>query len=448
MPLRLLLFIFILSASLLIGRFITNDFIGAALIRYGTDEASRNAAVSYAGSNPEMLAARARFLLYRTDPARPADAVRDLQKAAQLSPHDYRYHLELGRAFAMNGDNARAEQALQKAVITAPNYFETHWMLANFFLRAGKTEETVNAFRRALELSGGRKGTPDRNAAMSAYAALASLIASDSSLLTRVTPSDAVSQSYAAAFLADTGALDQALTLWRELPQSEPASYRSLLFRLLDRAQHLRRFNDAHEVWRKFLQMDSSEAAQNYGQPDELIFNAGFEQPAISEKYPDMAFAQTGFDWIIRLHPEVRVRRDGLRRHTGAQSLRLTFNAVMHTEFQEVSQLIPVEPSQMYQLKCFVRTERMPDRDMPFLELRDAASEAAPAVRVNVPGGNHDWRELALEFITLPNAQAMRLTIRSPLQTIFSATNQGELWLDDFTLEKMKRAGDGKTISQ
>jgi cytochrome c-type biogenesis protein CcmH/NrfG len=438
MPLRLSVFILVLFVSFFTGRFIINDFVSTALILYGQDEASHHLAVGYYGGNPETKAALARFLLYRAEPARPADAAKELQRAVWLSPRDFRYHLELGRALEMNGDVANAESEFQKVVGLAPAHFESHWTLANFFLRAGKNENAVQSFRRALELSGGG-GTPDRNAALSAYAALASLLANNPETLQRITPPDAASQSYAAAFLADTGSLDAAITLWQQLPPDEPASYRSLIFRLLDRAQSAGRFRDAQAIWQKFLQMESEKLPFDFlpSPPGELIFNPGFEKPFIGDKYPDMAFAKTGFDWIVRPHPEVRVRRDAVTKHSGEHSLHLTFNALMRSEFREASQLIPVEPARSYRLKFFARTERLPESDAPFVELRDAASGGTFNARLSLPGESNDWRELRLEFTTPKDIQAVRLTICSPIQTRFSAASPGELWLDDFSVESL-----------
>ena len=80
-----------------------------------------------------------------------AAAVREYQAAVAISPNDYRYWMELGRALEAAGDGASGEKALRRAVDLAPAYSHPRWSLGNLLLREGKFEEAFNQLGRAAE---------------------------------------------------------------------------------------------------------------------------------------------------------------------------------------------------------------------------------------------------------------------------------------------------------
>jgi hypothetical protein len=215
------------------------------------------------------------------------------------------------------------------------------------------------------------------------------------------------------------------------LPERDLLTYRSLIFQLLHVGQTAGRFDDEREVWRR---LESLEGLAESGNNRNLITNHGLERAPMSERYRLLADPPTGFDWVIRPHREVRARRDNASSHSGAYALHLTFAAPMRSEFREVTQLIAVEPLTAYRLSYFVKTERLPAA--PFIELVDAARPELFALRSIVPGGTNDWREVTLNFTTPPGTRGLRLAICSPVLMEFNSANVGELWFDDFKLEK------------
>lgn len=70
-----------------------------------------------------------------------ADAVREYQLAVTLSPNDYRYWMELGRALEASGDRESGEKALRRAVDLAPAYSHPRWHFGNLLLREGRMAE-------------------------------------------------------------------------------------------------------------------------------------------------------------------------------------------------------------------------------------------------------------------------------------------------------------------
>jgi hypothetical protein len=437
---RLPLLIIVIALAVWLGNFIINNFIAASLIAYGETAESRDLAVARAPSNPLVIAARGKFLLYRAEPPRPEEGIAELQRAIAASPRDYRFWLELGRAYESVGETVRAEKSLQRAVELAPRYFETRWALANLLLRAGKTEQSLNDYREAIILSGRDAARPDEKASLNVYSAITGALGMSPEVLRRVTPANNVAQAYLTGFFATHDALDPALEMWRQLPVDDESSYRSAAFQLIRELQSKGRFAEAREVWNGVEALPGANGTPvSTSHETNLALNAGFEQIPISERFIEFADSRTGFDWIIKRHAEVRARRTESEKHNGAYSLHLTFAAAMRSEFQDVSQIIPVEPSQIYRLSYFVKTRNIPSSpsETPFVGITDAMQPASFLLRAVAPPGTADWREQAITFTVPANTNGVRLMICSPQIITIDHTRIAEVWFDDFKLEKI-----------
>jgi tetratricopeptide (TPR) repeat protein len=428
---RLPLLIAVIALAVWVGDFIVKNFLAASLIAYGEDGASRDRAVAYAPSNPLVVAARGKYLLYRAEPPREEEAIAELQRATLLAPRDYRFWLELGRAYENTGKTDLAEKALRRSVELAPRYFETRWAFANFLLRAGKTDVALDELRVAVELSGGIAPFPNHAATMNALNTVAGVLGNDFDALRGIVPADSVSQIYLAEFLANHDALDQALEIWRRSSADEHGHYRRLLFQLLPVTQSKGRFAEMREIWQSLMALEGGDLDDSAGN---LMINSGFELPPLSDKYPTLASPPTGFDWTVRHHPEVAARRDRLERHAGSYSLRLSFNSAMSSEFENVSQLILVEPAQTYRLSYFVKSKQIPSQEPPYVEIADAMDPASFNLRSPAPSGTTEWVEQSLVFSAPENTRAVRLTIRSPRLGVVDRLRIGEVWFDDFKL--------------
>ncbi len=419
---RLPLLIAVLALALWLGSFIVKQFIATSLIAFGNEMESRALAAAYAPANPQVLAARGKYLLYRADASQPAEGLAELERAVKASPFDYRFWLELGRGYESDNQTAQAERAYQQARTLAPRYFETHWAVANFYLRTARAEEALRAFRTALELSGEKAGETDARAARNAYEAVAQGLGMNLAALRQIAPPDARAQAYLAKYLAEHQALDAALELWRALPASSLPERRDLLSSLLTAAQGSGRFQDARDLWRAFV---LGTGAPDWPAPN-LIYNSGFEREFINDP--------AGFDWQAAAHTEVFARRDDAQAHAGRYVWRMTFAAQMKSELFGPTQLLVVEPNKQYRLRFFAKTTKVPDR-APFIELTDAERPQLFAVRAPVPTGTQDWREVALTFTTPVETRALRLTIHAPRLFEVNTGNIAEVWLDDFSLE-------------
>jgi predicted Zn-dependent protease len=81
-----------------------------------------------------------------------ARAVRDAERAGEISPGYAPYLSLMGPLYAEAGDFLKAEEFLQRRLAQDPRDGEAHLHLGYTFEREGRTEEAMESYRRAIEL--------------------------------------------------------------------------------------------------------------------------------------------------------------------------------------------------------------------------------------------------------------------------------------------------------
>lgn len=426
------LFILITGLSILAGVWIYRQFMAVALINWGDDQATRELALAYAPGNPGVIAARAKYLTYRAEMPDPEQGLAELRRAVRLTPSDYRYWLELGRAAENNGETEAAVRAYDRARLLAPRHFETSWTWANFKLRNGERAAAIEAFHEALLISENRPGVTNGRAALNVYDVLAQSLGLDLQMLQRVAPADDEAQSWLAWYLASRGELERAMEIFRRLPRHDGVSRQELVKQLLHVAQGAGRFAEAREAWDGLTGSTPSATG--------LIANGGFEEVPLTDRYQPLRDSGLGFDWVIRRHAEVLVRRDDERPHTGQRSLLLSFPMAMTTPFANISQMIMVEPGRTYRLSLYCRASNLPP-DAPWIEIVDPRPDRPDqvegglfAVRIPLPRQTGDWQLVEQTFSVPSGVTAVRLLLRSPLYGEVDPLRRADLRLDELSL--------------
>src|SRR5688572_7547671 len=86
-------------------------------------------------------------------PESTENSVRLFEDVVRLSPYDFRWWLELGRAYEQAERPEDAEAAFRRAVELAPAYTYPHWQFGNFYLRHGRSDEAFAELRKTTERS-------------------------------------------------------------------------------------------------------------------------------------------------------------------------------------------------------------------------------------------------------------------------------------------------------
>ena len=349
-------------------------------------------------------------------PEELADAVHQYEEAVRLSPHDYRFWLELGRAREQSGDSAGGEKALRRAVELAPAYAYPRWYLGNLLLRAGKSEEAFRELQRAAEANTAFR--PQLfNVAWTLYG-------QNIDEIKKAVGDSAAARSEFAVYLMGRGRVDDALGLWSSLRPEEKRAERAAGEALLIGLMEQKRYRAAQNVFTDLNPAGSAKAEQ--------FVNGGFEDD----------IATTGanvFNWQIKTDPQAQIAIDSSTRHGGARALRILFKASTILSFQNIAQLIVVEPSAQYRFECYVRAQDLKTGGTPRIEIIDAR-DGSTVLGTSAPiaPGTYDWQPVTINFKTPPQTEAVTVRVgRASCGSDAVCPIFGMVWYDDFNLQRV-----------
>lgn len=344
-------------------------------------------------------------------------AVGEYERAAALSPNDYRVWLPLGQARERGGDRAGAEAALRKAKELAPNYAQIGWTLGNILLRENKPDEGFREMSRAAE--------GDRAFVAPTVGTAWQIFGGDLAQIKQALGDSPTVSAAFVGYLAREKRFDDAVQIWNSLP----AEKRSTTFKTEGDALFEQMI--AAGKYRAALQVAASSsdtAAEKFAAGE--IFNGGFESDI------KMSGA-TVFDWQIADGAQPVVGVDNRQKHGGERSLTMLFNSPTGRDFRGVAQIVAVESGAKYALEIFYKSE-----------LKTAATVYWEVAAL--PGGKvlaqtqpvaaaSDWADMKIEFTAPQDAEAVILRLardpcKSPLCPI-----SGRIWFDDFSMVKSER---------
>ena len=112
-----------------------------------------NVAASLSPNDPLprwLIAAKQKQLF---SPESTESSLINFAETVRLAPRDFRWWIELGRAFEQAERPIDAEKALLQAVELAPSYTFPRWQLGNFYLRQNRTDEAFAELKKTTEKS-------------------------------------------------------------------------------------------------------------------------------------------------------------------------------------------------------------------------------------------------------------------------------------------------------
>lgn len=346
-----------------------------------------------------------------------AEAVREYQEAVRLSPNDYRYWGELGRALEASGDSNQAEKAMRRAVELAPAYSYPRWFLGNLLLREGKPEEAFQELARAAAADGKLQAQ--------VFNLAWQFFEGDVNEITRVAcPSPGVRAQFA-VYLAGLKKFDDAMRIWNTVSHSDQKAV-SLT------GDSLRQSLFESKQFHLSLKVLGDIEPEGITLPvAEQFTNGGFENPLLRT---------SSFDWSIGSGPQIQIGVDA-RAHTGHGSLRIVFKVANKLEVVPVSQTVVVEPGAEYHFECYARTEGLNTGSAPVLTISDAADTSVLTGSAPLPTGTNDWQKISFDFKTKPHSDGVILAlVRPPCSVGSICPILGTVWYDDFNLQRVGRS--------
>ena len=348
-----------------------------------------------------------------------AAAVREYQLAVALSPNDYRYWMELGRALEASGDRDGGEKALRRAVDLAPAYSHPRWYFGNLLLREGKLEEAFGQLGGAAEA--------DYQMRPQVFGLAMQVFGGDVNEIARVATRSPASRLEFAIYLATNKKFDDAMRVWATVSPADRRAQRDLSVELKKSLIGAKQFRHAVEVMR--------ETDSDLPHPGQF-WNGGFENsPA--------AAGTNSFDWVIHSRPQALISIDP-QAHSGHSSLRLVFKA-NNLDKIPVSQVVVVEPGAHYRFECFVRTDDLSSASTPILVIRDAVDNAILGQAKPVATGTNEWQQVTFDFKTTSEHDGIIIGFdRAACEDAKLCPIFGTVWYDDFNLQRIDGPGSSR----
>ena len=343
-----------------------------------------------------------------------SETAKSFETVARLSPNNYLYWVELGRAREQSEEYELAEKAYLRALELSPNYTYPHWQLGNFYLRQNRSDEAFDKLKKAA-------------ASNSAYRDQVFSIAwdyfeKDASRLDQIAGDSATGRANLARFYASKESAENALRIWNTLSPEEKAA-NVVYAKVIAQA-----FYDK-KIYRQSLEF-VRELGIESGARGETVQNASFENPILPIR-------ETYFSWKVAPIEKVDVKLDPTQKHEGNRSLRVSFSGYAEPTLYTIYQFVTVEPSANYRLTFWFRTENLKSGGTPQLEIYNTSDEKGIITSSSYPVGTNDWQQVKVDFTAPQNAEAVGIrTIRA-----FCGSNcpiVGTFWYDDFKLEKLK----------
>lgn len=399
--------------------FVIRAYIGSTMAEYLSSEeaglAMPRRAVEFAPRDPHTHWRLAAIMERRL----PADqlplALAEFEKAASLSPNDYRFWMDFGTALEQVGDIERAEKALRRSVELAPAYASPRWYLGNLLLRRERYPEAFAELRRASEA--------DATFQPQLFNAAWSIYSDDIRALTVAVGSTAPTRARFAQYLIGFQRFEDGIQLWKSLNENERRANREAGDAIVKSLVASQRYHQAADVSNDFapLAVRSGEGK---------FIDGGFESGL---GYHEGSF----FGWKVTSTPQAQIGIDPAQGYQSGRSLRLLFQVRSRLDTVEVSQLIPITPDTEYELEYAVRTQKLESADLLSVGIFDEVEGKLLSKSEEIPGGTSDWKVTKLSFKTGPKTQAIRMRLlRNPCPPEGSCPIYGTVWYDNFNLQR------------
>ena len=384
------------------------------------DAASLERAIRYDPGNAEYHLRLGRVNQYSITDVNPELAVELLKRAAELNPRNPQPWLELSAAYGFQGNADAAETCLLRADRLAPRLPSIQWVIGNFFLLQGNTDQAFKHFQVVLA------GTHQFDQILFRTAWKAS--EDPQKILDELIPRKVATEFGYLYFLLQENRLAEALTVWQRIAASGERFDAARVTAFLDRLISARLPSEAGEVWSDLVRTGlipptHQPAAQN------LIVNGDIEEEILN----------LGFDWRITKVEGVHVTPDGSVFHSPSRALQISFNGKSNLYYLGLYQFVRVEPGRSYQLKGYLRTESITTDSGPRLRVQDAYDASQlQKFSESVTGSSGGWNQIILDFTAGPRSELVVVGVaRLPSRKL---DNQiaGTVWVDDVSLSPVR----------
>lgn len=345
-------------------------------------------------------------------PEKIENSVKLYEEVVRLSPNDYRWWIELGRAYEQAEKSSQAENAFKKAVELAPSYTYPHWQLGNYLLRQNRSDEAFAELRQAAE--------KNQSYREQVFSMAWDYFEQDGAKVEQLAGNSPDAKKTLVKFYVNKGRSADALRIWNTLSEEEKQK-NPATSKLVAQVLYEKRFYRAAVEFARQLGIDPESKA-------ETVTNGSFEKVLTTPE-------ETYFGWKAASSPadKIDIKTDTGVKKEGARSLRINFSGYQKPDLLNVWQITAVEPKKKYRLNFWLRTENLKSAGTPQLEIVNANDDKMIVSSKPFATGTNDWQEIALDFTAPENCEG--IVIRTGRAFCGEGCPiVGTIWYDNFVL--------------
>ena len=378
-------------------------------------EKALDTAIRLEPDNPDYWYRIGHFQQFNLEQPDSALAEFYFRRAIKLNPLSTDAWLDLGTSYELNGRTKDAREAFLRAKLSYPSSAEVSWRYGNFLLRAGDLPTAYAELQLAVRLDPHRAAT----AFSRCYRANPDIDA----ILKQVLPEEPGVYVDVLHEAIRSKQLAVAQTMWERLLRMHPhlhfQDFDPFASELLAAGQT----TNARRVWDEgvaTMTLPPLEQAE-----DSVVWDPSFESGAVGNS----------FSWRYQpLLEGVQISLDRTQKHSGNQSLRLTFDNKHNSNLQAACTIVNVEPNTTYHFSGWVRTQSLTTNSGIGFRILPQGDPESTVSQTREIHGTNPWTSIDTPWTAGPKVrQAVICVMREPSDTP-NANISGTAWVDDVNL--------------
>ena len=337
------------------------------------------------------------------------------QRAVALNPVYTNAWLDLGTNYESEGNTKAAREAFLRAKLSYPSSPEVSWRYGNFLL----LERDLPTAYSELQLAVRR----DPRFAAAAFSRCYRVNPDIDAILNQALPAEPGVYVDVLGEAARSKQLAVAQKVWDRLLLMHARLHFQDFDPYVSELLAAGRATDARRVWDEGVATMTLPALEQV--KDSLVWDPSFESGA----------GGFFFSWRYRApHQGMQISLDPTQKHSGSQSLRLTFDGKHNQNLEPACTMVNVAPSTAYHFSGWVRTQDLTTNSGVGFRI---SSVGGPTPSVDQTREIHDtnpWTSLGMPWKSGPQVhQASVCIMREPSDTP-NMNISGTAWVDDVNL--------------
>ena len=408
----------VVAAALLVGFWLSIFGVRAAIAHYyseGDTTKRLELAVRLEPGNPQYWYGLGRYQQYNLEQPDATLAEASYRKAIALNTVSTEAWLDLGTAYELDGKTEEARGAYLQAKKSYPVSADVSWRYGNFLLREGEQAPAYEELRRAIEAD------PLRAAA--AFSRAYRSNPNIDQILNQLLPprqsayvemmNEAVSEKQLAV----------AKAIWARLLTLHPRLEMRDIERLVAELLAAGEYDEARRVW------DQGTTTLNLPpllEPQgSVVWDPSFESD----------FNGYSFSWKFRpIAQGVSLGFDKTEKHSGSQSLRLSFDGKHNPDLEAACTLAVVQPATDYRFSGWIKTKDVTTEYGVGFRLHSYGISDEPVMNTRQLYGNNPFTMIDQTWTTGPDIRRVVICITREPSDNPEVRISGTAWVDDVNL--------------